>query len=125
MGAVGAALVLDRANQDRHFLRAESTRYRLAIRNFCTYTMWAMRIGRPRKKCNEKRQERLNIRLTVAEKRAFQLAADQANQDLSAWIRIQLHQAATAASSDSDLELAQEKNVNHGQANSDRTDSLR
>ncbi len=56
--------------------------------------MVTKRRGRPPKKAEEKRLERLDLRVSEEEKNAFKLAADSANQDLSAWIRIQLHRAA-------------------------------
>lgn len=48
--------------------------------------------GRPPKP--EKREERLDLRVSTAEKMAFKLAAENLQQDLSVWIRIQLHRAA-------------------------------
>lgn len=52
------------------------------------------RRGRPQKSVAEKLQHRLDLRVSEAEKETFKLAAANANQDLSAWIRIQLHRAA-------------------------------
>jgi hypothetical protein len=46
--------------------------------------------GRPPKPPEERRQERLDLRVSVAEKRAFRLAAANASQELSVWIRVQL-----------------------------------
>lgn len=66
----------------------------LAFDNFCVYN-WAMKKrGRPPKPALEKRVGRLDLRVSEAEKTAFQLAAENANQELSVWIRIQLHRAA-------------------------------
>jgi len=52
------------------------------------------RRGRPPKTVQEKRQERLDLRVSSAEKQAFKLAAEKSEQELSVWIRIQLHKAA-------------------------------
>lgn len=51
--------------------------------------------GRPRKKPIEKLEERLDLRVSNAEKTAFKLAAETTQQDLSVWIRVQLHRAAS------------------------------
>jgi uncharacterized protein (DUF1778 family) len=50
--------------------------------------------GRPLKPAPEKREERLDLRVSSAEKMAFKLAAENSQQDLSVWIRVQLHRAA-------------------------------
>ena len=50
--------------------------------------------GRPRKHEEEKLHKRLDLRVSGAEKTAFRLAAENSQQDLSVWIRIQLHKAA-------------------------------
>lgn len=50
--------------------------------------------GRPRKDQRWRKCERVDLRVDAAEKEAFQLAADRANQELSVWIRMQLHRAA-------------------------------
>lgn len=50
--------------------------------------------GRPPKSFPNKREERLDLRVSPAEKEVFKLAAAQSQQDLSVWIRIQLHKAA-------------------------------
>jgi uncharacterized protein (DUF1778 family) len=50
--------------------------------------------GRPPREKQWRKCERLDLRVDTAEKEAFKLAADQANQELSVWIRIQLHRAA-------------------------------
>ena len=50
--------------------------------------------GRPPKEAIHKREERLDLRVSLSEKRAFKFAAEKLQQDLSVWIRIQLHKAA-------------------------------
>jgi hypothetical protein len=50
--------------------------------------------GRPRKNVKWRKCERLDLRVDADEKKAFKYAADLANQELSVWIRIQLHKAA-------------------------------
>ena len=52
------------------------------------------RRGRPLKPAQAKREQRLDLRVSEAEKNAFRLAAESSQQDLSVWIRIQLHRAA-------------------------------
>jgi len=52
------------------------------------------RRGRPPKSVEQKRQERLDLRVSSAEKQAFKSAAEKSEQELSVWIRIQLHKAA-------------------------------
>jgi uncharacterized protein (DUF1778 family) len=52
------------------------------------------RRGRPPKDKKWRKCERLDLRVDTTEKEAFRLAADQANQELSVWIRVQLHKAA-------------------------------
>jgi hypothetical protein len=49
--------------------------------------------GRPRKDERWRKCERVDLRVDAAEKEAFRLAANQANQELSVWIRMQLHKA--------------------------------
>lgn len=51
--------------------------------------------GRPPKSQAKRREERLDVRVSAAEKIAFKLAAETSEQDLSVWIRIQLHKAAS------------------------------
>ncbi len=50
--------------------------------------------GRPRKNAKWRKCERLDLRVDADEKKVFKYAADLANQELSVWIRIQLHKAA-------------------------------
>ena len=79
--------------QKKHEVKANS----LETVTFCVYTM-GMRIrkrGRPPKLAVEKREERLDLRVNAAEKAAFKLAAENSDQDLSVWIRVQLHRAAS------------------------------
>lgn len=56
--------------------------------------------GRPPKATAEKREQRLDLRVSEAEKMAFKLAAESSQQDLSVWIRIQLQRAATESLGD-------------------------
>lgn len=51
------------------------------------------RRGRPPKPPLERREERLDLRVSQTEKEAFRLAADKSQLDLSVWIRIQLSKA--------------------------------
>jgi len=53
--------------------------------------------GRPPKGEDDKLAERLDLRVSASEKEAFRLAASKANQDVSVWIRMQLHQAVSKA----------------------------
>ena len=80
--------------------------------------------GRPPKSLDRKRWQRLDLRVSEAEKEAFRLAADNANQDLSVWIRVQLHRAATE-SLPNDMGGVQENGTGKSQADSDRASSLR
>jgi predicted HicB family RNase H-like nuclease len=50
--------------------------------------------GRPRRDRLQRREGRLDVRVNPSEKETFKLAAENAGQDLSVWIRIQLHHAA-------------------------------
>ncbi len=50
--------------------------------------------GRPKRDRKQRREGRLDVRVNPSEKETFKLAAENAGQDLSVWIRIQLHQAA-------------------------------
>ncbi len=50
--------------------------------------------GRPKKPPAEVLAERMELRLTTAERRAYEAAAEQAGQSLSAWIRDRLSKAA-------------------------------
>lgn len=51
--------------------------------------------GRPPKAALDKREERLDLRVSSTEKMAFKLAAENSQQELSVWIRVNLHRAAT------------------------------
>ena len=53
------------------------------------------RRGRPPKLAQEKRDDRLDLRVSAAEKQAFKFAAESENLDLSVWIRVHLHRAAS------------------------------
>jgi len=50
--------------------------------------------GRPPKAPSAKKEQRLDLRVSETEKLAFKLAAENSQQDLSVWIRIQLQRAA-------------------------------
>lgn len=84
--------------------------------------------GRPRKAEPDKREERLDLRVTTAEKEAFKLAAAGENQDLSVWIRIQLHRAAgetlTEAPPVEDAPNGVENAAEYDKANADRAGGL-
>lgn len=58
------------------------------------------RRGRPPKSPEERREQRLDLRVSEAEKETFRLAAASSQQDLSVWIRVQLHRAVADASVD-------------------------
>lgn len=60
----------------------------------CNHSMARKKRGRPPKEAIYKREARLDLRVRASEKRAFKLAAANMQQDLSVWIRIQLHKAA-------------------------------
>ena len=61
---------------------------------------WKMaKRGRPRKNEKGRKCERLDLRVDADEKKVFRYAADLAKQELSVWIRIQLHKAAGQVSS--------------------------
>ena len=82
----------------------------------CTLTFMRKR-GRPPKPATEKRQERLDLRVSQAEKMAFKLAAVNSQQDLSVWIRIQLHRAASEELAEADTSESDPKgasNAKHG-----------
>jgi uncharacterized protein (DUF1778 family) len=51
--------------------------------------------GRPPKTPSQKKEQRLDIRVSESEKQAFKFAAESSEQDLSVWIRIQLQRAAS------------------------------
>jgi len=72
-------------------------RFPFAFDNYCVYNteMKFKRRGRPPKPVPEKREERLDLRVSQAEKQAFKLAAAQSQEGLSVWIRVQLHKAAS------------------------------
>lgn len=73
--------------------------------------------GRPEKAPAEKRWQRLDVRVSQAEKQAFRLAAESAKQDLSVWIRVQLHRAASE-------DRAEEHGVDdHGDKRTAQTDA--
>jgi hypothetical protein len=61
---------------------------------FCVYSKTMSKRGRPLKPTPQKREERLDLRVSTVEKMAFKLAAENSQQDLSVWIRVQLHRAA-------------------------------
>lgn len=51
-------------------------------------------MGRPKKEASERKTEALLIRLMIAEKEGFQLAADIAGISLSSWVRERLRLSA-------------------------------
>jgi hypothetical protein len=81
--------------------------------------------GRPRKNVKWRKCERLDLRVDADEKKAFKYAADLANQELSVWIRIQLHKAAGQVPSENvhstkDVSEASDKGnvgINHDRTN--------
>ena len=81
--------------------------------------------GRPRKPRDQKRWQRLDLRVSEAEKEAFKLAAENANQDLSVWIRVQLHRAVTQGLSDARNGLEQDGNIETSQTDSNRVSNVR
>ena len=58
------------------------------------------RRGRPPKPPEKRREQRLDLRVSEAEKEMFKLAAASSQQDLSVWIRVQLHRTAADALGD-------------------------
>ena len=52
------------------------------------------RRGRPKKLSSERLEWRLDLRVSESDKKIFQLAAERDEQELSVWIRMQLHRAA-------------------------------
>jgi hypothetical protein len=70
--------------------------------------------GRPPKPAPEKREERLDLRVSTAEKIAFKLAAENSQQDLSVWIRVQLHRAAGEELANADALEADLKGISDG-----------
>ena len=77
-----------------HTQKESVKRNPLASDTFCVYNRVVKKRGRPPKPLPEKKSRRLDVRVSEAEKTAFKLAADNANQELSAWIRVQLYKAA-------------------------------
>lgn len=70
--------------------------WRVAADIFCVYTKGMPKErGRPRKKPMDRREQRLDLRVSECEKATFKLAAEAANQDLSVWVRIILRKAAS------------------------------
>ena len=61
---------------------------------FCVYNMIMAKRGRPRKNSSERLEWRLDLRVSESDKKIFLLAADHDEQELSVWIRMQLHRAA-------------------------------
>jgi hypothetical protein len=88
----------------------------------------ATKRGRPPKPASAKKQQRLDLRVSAKEKMAFKLAADNADQELSAWIRVQLHRAASeelGSWSETEPEVSKDGNAEYDKANADRAGSLR
>lgn len=80
--------------------------------------------GRPKKSDHEKRWQRLDLRVSEAEKEAFRLAAENAGQDLSVWIRIQLHRSLSDTVSGA-TSTEEQNDSNTSEANSNRIGPLR
>lgn len=82
--------------------------------------------GRPKKSPNERLEERLDLRVSEEEKAIFKLAAAAMNQDLSVWIRVQLHQAASRVSSTRGPRVRKgDKDGHSNKANANRVNSVR
>ena len=82
------------------------------------------RRGRPPKADQDKRADRLDLRVSAVEKQAFKLAAESDALDLSVWVRIQLHRAASSelAQLGADrINTNEGANVEPNKANTDRT----
>ena len=82
--------------------------------------------GRPRKNEKWRKCERLDLRVDADEKKAFKYAAGLANQELSVWIRIQLHRAAGRVPSEnahSTKDVSEESDTGNVGINNDRTNS--
>lgn len=71
-----------------------SSRKSLDMDIFCVYNYTMGKRGRPPKQPDNKRAERVDLRVSAAEKTAFKMAAENSELDLSVWIRVQLHRAA-------------------------------
>ena len=66
-------------------------KYRLVIKVFCSYTV---AMARPKKPKDESRENVLRIRLTDAERKALDAAAEAKTLDTSTWARAELLQLA-------------------------------
>lgn len=100
----------------------------LAAEVFCVYNLdMIKKRGRPTKPREERLEERLDIRVSEEEKAVFRFAAASVNQDLSVWIRVQLHRAASEQfPRKSDLHVEKGDNdVHASKTNADRVDSVR
>lgn len=100
----------------------------LAAEVFCVYNLdMIKKRGRPTKPPKERLEERLDVRVSEEEKAVFRFAAANVNQDLSVWIRVQLHRAASEQlPRRSDLRAKKGDNDGHAsKTNADRVDSVR
>ena len=70
----------------------------LAFDIICVYNVGMKKRGRPPKLPEERLEYRLDLRVSESEKTAFKLAAANSDQELSVWIRIQLHHAVSQES---------------------------
>ena len=82
-------------------------------------------LGRPPKPHNQRRWQRLDVRVSEDEKETFRLAAENANQDLSVWIRIQLQRAAKEAVPVEPQDTKQDDNIETSQTDSNRASRVR
>ena len=65
------------------------------------------------------------MRVSEDEKETFRLAAENANQDLSVWIRIQLHRATKEAVLVEPQDTRQDDNIETNQADPNRVSRVR
>ncbi len=63
--------------------------------------------------------------MTEAEKEAFKLAATNSDQDLSVWIRVQLHRAATQDLAGHETNREHHDEIETGQTRHNRASSMR
>ena len=97
----------------------------LAADGFCVYNKQMKGLGRPRKPHNQRRWQRLDLRVSEEEKETFKLAAENASQDLSVWIRIQLHRAAKRVLPGDPEDTQQDDNAEPSQTDSNRVSRVR
>lgn len=97
----------------------------LAADASCVYNKQVKAPGRPRKPRSQARWQRLDLRVSEEEKETFKLAAENANQDLSVWIRIQLHRAAKRVLPGDPQDTKQDDNIEPSQTDSNRVSRMR